>query len=159
MKVLIVSDTHGRHTNLDMALEREGKIDMLLHMGDVEGDEHYIEGIVECPVHVLAGNNDYFSYLPREKEITVGGYRVFMTHGHNYYVSMDTRRLREEARTRGVDIVMFGHTHKPYIDLEGDVMVINPGSLCYPRQEGRRGTYIIMEIGQNKRVDFQLKYV
>lgn len=159
MRILIVSDTHGRHGNLDEVLERETNIDILLHLGDVEDDEHYIEAIAECPVHMIAGNNDYFSYLPKEKEIKIGKYQVFMTHGHSYYVSMDTRRLRQEAQSRGVDIVMFGHTHKPYIDMDGDVMIINPGSLSYPRQEGRRPTYIMMEIDSSGKVDFTLNYV
>lgn len=159
MRVMIVSDTHGRHGALDAALEQEGKIDLLLHLGDVEDGEHYIEAIAEYPVHIIAGNNDYFSYLSKEKEIKIGKYRVFMTHGHEYYVSMNTKRLRQEALLRGVDIVMFGHTHKPYIDTEGDVMVINPGSLSYPRQEGRQGTYIMMEINASGEVLFELKYV
>lgn len=159
MRIMIVSDTHGRHAGLDTALEQEGKIDMLLHLGDVEDGEHYIEAIAEYPVHMIAGNNDYFSYLSKEKEIKIGKYRVFLTHGHNYYVSMNTQKLREEARVRGVDIVMFGHTHKPYIDTEGDVVVINPGSLSYPRQEGRRGTYIMMEIDSAGNANFELKYV
>lgn len=159
MKILIVSDTHGRHGNLDEVLEREGKIDMLLHLGDIEDDEHYIEAVVDCPVHLLSGNNDFFSYLPGEKEIKIGKYRVFMTHGHGYYVSMNTRRLREEANARGVDIVMFGHTHKPYIDVEGDLKVINPGSLSYPRQEGRRASYVVMEINANGEAVFELKFV
>lgn len=159
MKILIVSDTHGRHGNLDEVLEREGKIDMLLHLGDVEDDEHYLEAIAEYPVHMLAGNNDFFSYLPGEKEIRIGKYKVFMTHGHGYYVSMNTRRLRDEAMARGVDIVMFGHTHKPYIDVEGDLKVINPGSLSYPRQEGRRASYVIMEINANGNASFELKFV
>lgn len=159
MKILIVSDTHGRHGNLDEVLEREGKIDMLLHLGDVEDDEHYIEAIAECPVHMLSGNNDFFSYLPSEKEIKIGKYRVFMTHGHGHYVSINTRRLREAAKARGVDIVMFGHTHKPYIDVEGDLKVINPGSLSYPRQEGRQASYVIMEINANGNASFELKFV
>ncbi len=159
MKILIVSDTHGRHGNLDEVLEREGKIDMLIHLGDVEHDEHYIETIAQWPVHMIAGNNDFFSYLPSEKEIKIGKYRVFMTHGHGYYVSMNTRRLRDEAKARGVDIVLFGHTHKPYIDVEGDLKVINPGSLSYPRQEGRRASYIVMEINANGNADFELKFV
>lgn len=159
MKILIVSDTHGRHGNLDEVLEREGKIDMLLHLGDVEDDEHYIEAIAECPVHMLSGNNDFFSYLPGEKEIKIGRYRVFMTHGHGYYVSMNTRRLREAAKARSVDIVMFGHTHKPYIDVEGDLKIINPGSLSYPRQEGRQASYVVMEINANGNASFELKFV
>ena len=159
MRIMIVSDTHGRHANLDTALKREGGIDMLLHMGDVEGGEHDIEAVAEFPLHMIAGNNDYFSYLPKEKEIQIGPYRVWMTHGHSYCVSMDTRRLREEARARKVNIVMFGHTHKPYLDIESDVMVINPGSISYPRQEGRRATYIMMEIDADKTAHFELKYV
>lgn len=159
MKILIVSDTHGRHGNLDEVLEREGKIDMLLHLGDVEDDEHYIEAIAEYPVHILSGNNDFFSYLPGEKEIKIGKYRVFMTHGHGHYVSVNTKRLREAARARGVDIVMFGHTHKPYLDVEGDLKVINPGSLSYPRQEGRQASYVIMEINANGKASFELKFV
>lgn len=159
MKILIVSDTHGRHGNLDEVLKREGKIDMLIHLGDLEDDEHYIEAIAEWPVHMISGNNDFFSRLPDEKEIRIGKYKVFMTHGHGYYVSVNMRRLQDAAKTRGVDIVLFGHTHKPYIDVEGDLKVINPGSLSYPRQEGRRASYVVMEINANGNVDFELKFV
>lgn len=159
MRILIVSDTHGRHGNLDEVLEREGAIDMLLHLGDVEDEEYYIDAIAEWPYHIVAGNNDSFSYLPKEKEIKIGKYKVWMTHGHGYYVSMNTKRIREVARARGVDIVMFGHTHKPYLDVEEKPMLINPGSLSYPRQEGRKATYIIMEIDSNGRAEFKLNYV
>lgn len=159
MKILIVSDTHGRHGNLDEILEREGRIDMLLHLGDIEDGEHYIEAAVDCPMHLLSGNNDYFSYLPGEKEIKIGGYRVFMTHGHGYYVSVNTKRLRDEANRRCVDVVLFGHTHKPYMDVEGDLKVINPGSLSYPRQEGRQPSYVVMEINANGNASFELKFV
>lgn len=159
MKILIVSDTHGNHRNLDEVIEREGHIDMFLHMGDVKDDEHYIEAVLNCPIHIVAGNNDFFSYLPREKEIQIGKYRVFMTHGHGYYVSMDTRRLKEEARERNVDIVMYGHTHRPDLDVSKDLIVLNPGSVAYPRQEGRRATYVIMELDEQGEASFELKYV
>ena len=158
MKVLIVSDTHGSHRNFDKVIEREGKIDMLLHMGDVEGGELYIEKTAGCPVHIIAGNNDFFSDLPGEEEFYIGKYKVLMTHGHGYYVSMDTRRLKREAAERGVHIVMYGHTHRPDIDLEDEVMVVNPGSLSYPRQMGRKPSYVIMHIDEEN-IDFELKYV
>lgn len=159
MRILIVSDTHGRHGALDEVLEKEPNLDMVIHLGDVEDDEHYIEAIAQWPVHMIAGNNDYFSYLSKEKEIKIGKYKVLLTHGHTYYVSMNTKRLREEAKSRGVDIVMFGHTHRPYMDLEGDVMVMNPGSLSYPRQEGRCPSYIMMEIDSSGNAKFALKYL
>ncbi len=42
MKILIVSDTHGRDTALKHLLEQVKPIDMLVHCGDVEGSEDYI---------------------------------------------------------------------------------------------------------------------
>lgn len=159
MRILIISDTHGNHKNLDKVLERIGKIDMLLHMGDTEGGEYYIEATAGCLVHIVTGNNDFFADLPREKVLELGKYKVLMTHGHSYYVSLDTSRLKQAARDRGINMVMYGHTHKPDIDLEDDVIAINPGSLAYPRQTGRRGTYVIMEIAQDGTAEFELKYV
>ena len=159
MKILIVSDTHGRHGNLDEVLEREDQIDMLIHLGDVEHGDDYIEAMAKCPVYMIAGNNDYFSQLPAEREIQIGKYRVWLTHGHTYYVSMDTKRLRKAAMSREVDIVMFGHTHRPYLDAQEDLTILNPGSLSYPRQEGRQPTYMVMEIAGEKVPVFTLKYV
>lgn len=159
MKILIVSDTHGRHANLEEALEREGAIDLFLHMGDVEGQERYIEAMTECPNHIIAGNNDLFSQLPKEKEVRIGKYNIWMTHGHNYYVSTGTSKLRDAAKARGVDIVMYGHTHKPYVDIESSPMVINPGSISYPRQEGRQPSYIVMNILADGQVKFEIKYL
>lgn len=49
MKVLIVSDTHGRDENLEIAVNREAPFDMLVHCGDVEGREFYIEALADCP--------------------------------------------------------------------------------------------------------------
>ena len=81
-----------------------------------------------------------------------------MTHGHGYYVSRDKNRLKNEAVMRGAQIAMYGHTHVPDLDLDGDVMVVNPGSLSFPRQDGRKASYIIMQIDEEN-VDFELKYV
>ena len=39
MKILIISDTHGAHRNFDRVIEKEQPLDMLIHLGDVEGDE------------------------------------------------------------------------------------------------------------------------
>lgn len=159
MKILIVSDTHKSHGNLEKAIQDAGRIDMLIHLGDVEGAEDYIRALVDCPVHILGGNNDFFSDLPREEEFFVDGLHLFITHGHYYYVSMGEDHLKEEARGRGADIVMYGHTHRPSITREKDLTVVNPGSIAYPRQEGRRGTYVLMETDENGKAEFALKYV
>ena len=46
--------------------------------------------------------------------------------------------MQEEARRRGADIVMYGHTHVPALTIDADLVTLNPGSLTYPRQQGRQ---------------------
>lgn len=159
MKVLIVSDTHKSHRNLEKVLETVGNIDMFIHLGDVEGAEDYISALVDCPAHILGGNNDFFSVLPREEEFFIGDYHVFITHGHYYYVGMDEERLKMEARGRGADIVMYGHTHRPSFTKEEGLIVLNPGSIAYPRQAGRKPSYMIMEIDADGALHFDTKYI
>ena len=53
MRVLIISDTHGRHTGMDRALEEAGDIDLFIHLGDVEGGEEYINAVVDCEKHMV----------------------------------------------------------------------------------------------------------
>ena len=48
MKVLVVSDTHGRDESLEMAVALEQPFDYLIHCGDVEGRGFFIEALAEC---------------------------------------------------------------------------------------------------------------
>ena len=157
-KILIVSDTHRKNENYFAILEQKGPFDRVIHCGDVEGSEYTISEAAGCPVEMVLGNNDFFSDLPREKEFAIGNYNVWLTHGHNYYVSMDNQTIKEEAVIKGVDIVMYGHTHKPIVEYDGEIIAINPGSLTYPRQEGRKPSYIIMEIDENGEAHFTIHY-
>lgn len=159
MKILIVSDTHGRDTNLEKAVYREAPFDYLIHCGDVEGREIFIQALAEGPCCMVAGNNDFFCDLPREAVITLEGNRILVTHGHYYGVSMDCHGVVDEARARGCRIVMFGHTHRPVLEEKDGVLVMNPGSLSYPRQIGRQPSYIVMEVSENKKIQAEIKYL
>lgn len=159
MRILIVSDTHRKNDIYLDLVDELAPLDMVIHCGDVEGSEYVLESAVDCQVHMVTGNNDFFSDLPREQEFMIGKYKVFLTHGHNYYVSMGSEILKEEARSRGADIVMFGHTHRPSVEYCGDIIALNPGSLTYPRQEGRRPSYILMEIDESGEADFTIEYI
>lgn len=159
MKILIVSDTHGREENLKKVLKKIGPIDHLIHLGDVEGGEEYICALAQVPVTMVAGNNDYYSDLPGEMIVSIGKYKALLTHGHYYYVGRGHERLKEEAYNRGVDIVMYGHTHMPCIDQEDGVTILNPGSLSLPRQEGRRPSYIVMELDREGTAHYTICYL
>lgn len=158
MKVLIVSDTHKHNENLEEVLKKVKPIDMLVHCGDAEGAEEYIKGKCECPLYIVSGNNDFFSKLPYELEFYIDKYKAFLCHGHTYYVSMGLERLIEEAKLRKADIAFYGHTHRPLIELRDGIMVINPGSLSYPRQEGKVPTYVVMEIDKYGDASYTLNY-
>lgn len=113
---------------------------------------------------MVLGNNDFFSHLERERDLMIGKYKTLLTHGHYYHVSLSTEYLKEEARSRDFDIAMFGHTHRPFFEIDRkkgqkDLIVLNPGSLSYPRQEGRRPSYMIMEIGEDGEAAFNHYYL
>lgn len=158
MKILVVSDSHGRNVYLEKVLETV-EPDMLIHLGDLEGSEIFIQNKVSCPVEMVSGNNDYFSDLEREKLITIGRYKILLTHGHRYRVHFGTETIKDWARQMGADIVMFGHTHMPLLDTSTDVTALNPGSISQPRQEGRIPTYAIVELDRNGEIHFTLNYV
>ena len=64
--------------------------------------------------------------------MNIDDYRAFITHGHNYGVSLGLEGIYAEALSRGVDIVLFGHTHgrsQKSVEISG---FVNPGSLTYP---------------------------
>lgn len=159
MKILIVSDSHGRSYYLDQTILKVSPIDLLIHLGDFEGDEEYIREVAPCPVEMVAGNNDFFTSESREIIRTIGKYKVLLTHGHRYQVYGDTTRLREAAAQKGADIVMYGHTHVPLIDTSDSIWVINPGSISLPRQEGRKPTFIIMDLDERGEAHFTLNYI
>ena len=159
MKILVVSDMHGRDRELETAVEREAPFDKLIHCGDVEGREIFIEALADCPCCIVAGNNDFFCDLPREQEITIGGKKALVTHGHYYGVSIDLSGIADEARSRGCEIAFFGHTHKPVVAQKNGVLVINPGSLAYPRQSGRKSSYVILNTDIRGNIDAQIKYL
>lgn len=158
MKILLVSDTHGRDKHLAEALELE-KPDFLCHMGDVEGSEDYIRGIAKCPLAMVAGNNDFWTDLNPEVTFELHGFRIFMTHGHYYQPYAGLERLKWAGYRNSADIVLFGHTHMPTLECGEDIIVANPGSLSYPRQTGRRPSYMILELESGKVPKFEIKFL
>ena len=137
MKVLIVSDTHKSHRNLEKIIEREQPFQMLIHLGDVEGGEDYIEALADCPVHIVRGNNDFFSELPGEQEFFIEGRHIFATHGHVFHE-------KNLPMLKKGDILLHGHTHVPVCHETEQYTYLNPGSVSIPKENSWHG-YLILE--------------
>lgn len=161
MKILIVSDTHRKDDNLKRVIEEEKPLDMLIHLGDSEGSEVLIgEWVNEgCRLEMVMGNNDFFSSLERELELELRGHRILLTHGHYYNVSLGIEGIYQEALDRECDIAMYGHTHRPFLEERGGITILNPGSLSYPRQEGRKPSYMIMYMEEDGSVRYERHFV
>ncbi len=148
MKWLVFSDSHGRWDYMRQAVEREVP-DRVLHLGDVVRDGQELQkAFPELVIEQVCGNCDGFgSGFPEEKELFFGGRRIWMLHGHTYRVKLGIGLLTSEARTRGVDVVLFGHTHQPLCQLDGNLWVMNPGAIG---GAARQVTYGVIETAGEK---------
>ncbi len=159
MRVLIVSDNHGRMGNFLTVYDKVKPVDMVIHLGDTEGTEDEIAEAIDCPLYAVAGNNDFYTYLPREQEIMIGKHKAFLCHGHYYRVSFTTQVLAEEARRRDCSLAFYGHIHRPVIEYRDGVTIVNPGSLNLPRQENRKPSYVMMDLDRQGEAHFTVCYL
>ena len=159
-KILVVSDSHGNNANLRKAIEAFGprgeQLEMLVHLGDIQGSLESIKQLVDCPVEAVRGNCDYAPELQGTKLIQIGAEKVLLTHGHRYGCKSSTEGMKELARANGAGMVLFGHTHMPLLEQYSDIKVMNPGSISLPRQDGHRPTYLVITIEDDGRMEFAL---
>lgn len=162
MKILVMSDSHSRDENVRSVVDREAPFDALIHLGDSQEEEEEFASVVDgtCPVYMVRGNCDYLADLPAERIVTLGGHRLLLAHGHTHYVNFGTEELVNDARENGCDIAMYGHTHRPDVDWSHEgVLVLNPGSISYPRQQDHRASYMIVQLEPERMPDVELRYV
>jgi putative phosphoesterase len=123
MRVGLISDTHGLIRA--EALAALDGVEIILHAGDVGGHSVLRELAAIAPVHAVYGNtDDPIQGLPQRVDLTLGGLKVHVSHGHEVGSPTPERLVREYA----ADVIVFGHTHKPLIDTVGKTLVVNPGA-------------------------------
>jgi uncharacterized protein len=120
----LISDTHGQvRATVHDAL---AGVSLILHAGDVCGDEVLDELSLIAPVVAVAGNCDAPGdpRLVQRVERTIGGVTIHVSHGHELGVpNADKLLAAYDAR-----VLVFGHTHRPLIHHAGERLVINPGA-------------------------------
>lgn len=121
INVGVISDTHGLlRPEALRALEGAKHI---LHAGDI-GDPQILTALSQiAPVTAIRGNIDEHGacgHLPATELIDLGG--------HSIYVLHDVKKLDLNPEAAGIAVVVFGHSHKPLIQRQRDVLFLNPGS-------------------------------
>ena len=124
MRIGVISDTHNY---LDPRIPHLfAGVDLILHGGDI-GMPAIILALEQiAPVTAVAGNTDDpgFQY-PQTDVVELGGRRFLVQHIVNPHSLTDPIRTRI-ARERP-DVVVFGHTHKPFSESIGGTRFFNPG--------------------------------
>ena len=159
MLIAVTSDTHhgDKTNNLPSLLLRELEKrvpDLILHAGDVTSAE-LLEKLEEfAPTIAVRGNADHL-HLPEEQVVDVEDVRVGLLHGHQFF-SLNAQFLTLKALDMGVDVLIFGHTHRFYHDiysLHGSgVVLLNPGSPTFPRMDSAGFAFLEVN-GERVRVE------
>ena len=139
MTLAILSDTHGLLR--PQVAEYLKTTDAILHAGDINSPAILDQLKGFAPVYVVRGNNDkgWASHLPHDLTVTLEGVTFCLVHN----------KKEVPAGLTGVDVVVYGHSHK-YAQTEKDgVLWLNPGS-CGPRRFHQEITLAMAEVSQGK---------
>ena len=150
MVVGLISDTHGLvRPEVFGALEGVG---LILHAGDVGGQDVLTELSAIAPVRAVYGNTDSPGEpgLASEVGLRIEGVTIHVSHGHELGRPTAERLLRRYD----ADVLVYGHTHKPLIERSGARLVVNPGA-AGPRRFGLKPSVARMTLA-NGRADVQL---
>ncbi|TAL39813.1 MAG: YfcE family phosphodiesterase [Spirochaetes bacterium] len=142
MKILVVSDSHGNSAALARIVERELPFEILVHCGDGVRDLAQLRIPRSVRVVGVTGNMDRAVVTGREvlELFELPGFKFLVTHGDRQRAHEDYLGLLDEAHVRGADIVLFGHTHRPFLR-EGRPSLFNPGAA----QQGFYGTVLVSD--------------
>ncbi len=124
VRIGLISDTHGL-LRPDVHRAFAG-VSMILHAGDVCGDEILDELNLIAPTHAVFGNCDepWNTRLVERLDLEVGGVRIHVSHGHE----LGRPGAAKVAAAYDADVCVYGHTHRQLIERVGERLVINPGA-------------------------------
>ena len=139
MKLAILSDTHGllRPQVREVLKAADG----ILHAGDINTQAIVDELKQYAPLYIVRGNNDkdWAEYIPHHLKVTLDSVVFYIVHN----------KKDIPADLTGVDVVVYGHSHK-YAQVEKDgTLWLNPGS-CGPRRFHQEITMTMMELEKGK---------
>ena len=133
-RIGVIADTHIPDRAEDLpkkVIDDFSRVDMIVHAGDLV-DLSVLDKLKSLCGNVIAvwGNMDPEAVrkkLPENEIITVGKYRLGLTHGSGH-PSRLLEVVSSKFQDQKVDAVIFGHSHIPLNEEKKGVLYFNPGS-------------------------------
>jgi putative phosphoesterase len=153
MRVVVTGDTHvpdfARALPAPL-VEAARRVDLVVHTGDVTAPSVLDRLGAQTPVVAVAGNNDGPDIrawgAPEELLIDLGGIPTGIVHDAG---PRDGRSRRMRRRFPDARLVLFGHSHMPLDEDDGDLRLLNPGSPTWKRREPAP-TFLVLTIGRGR---------
>lgn len=131
----VISDTHGLLRTEALRYVKES--DLILHAGDI-GDPAIIKKLNEfAPVAAVKGNIDDgpgLKKFPATEIVEINTIKIFLIH--------NISDLNFNPGDKKINAVIYGHSHKPDIKKENNIIFFNPGSA------GRKRFNLPVSVGQ-----------
>jgi putative phosphoesterase len=115
--------------------------------------------------HTRSAAKDFMRELPFDLRFTLADKRVRLVHGSprkvNEYLFEDkpARTFERIAALSDCDVLVFGHTHKPWIHSYGGVLFVNCGSVGKPKDGDPRAAFAVLETDAKQRVAASIERV
>ncbi len=152
MKLIVLSDTHLKTGEIPGKLQRLLEdCDLIVHAGDFSNLKAYQAFNATGKLKAVSGNDDSFEVkklLPERLKFEVEGVKIGVIHEGGLSI-MDTTAQGYLAKEMEVDVLIFGHLHRPLIEKK-DVMLVCPGSPTKPRMSNPSVVELIIEKGNVK---------
>lgn len=150
MKIILVSDTHLQSDSIPPYLAGIfDQYDIIVHAGDFDSLSFYKALEATGKLKAVYGNSDEQAIkeiLPERLVFEAGGVKIGVIHEAALSI-VDYTATRYLALEMGVDVLVFGHIHRPVIETS-DVLVICPGSPTKPRMSDPCAVELIIENGR-----------
>ncbi len=140
VQVLVMSDSHGNETLVREALAQCPQVKAVIHLGDGAAEAARVAAEDPREWHIVRGNCDVGAAVPVNTVVSLGGAKLYLTHGYAERVKSGLLNLTYTAKEQEVAAALYGHTHIPAVDFHEGMLLLNPGSLASTR------TYAILEI-------------
>ncbi len=153
MRIGVFSDSHGDIRNLERGaryLLDSYQVEMFIHLGDDYSDALSLEKFGLRVLRVPGVFSGYYQdpHIPNRIVEILSGYRVLLSHTLSSHRNDLPQDLKPEdlIKNKEVDIVLFGHTHVPFLEEREGILYLNPGHVKEGMDKGYPPTFAFLRL-------------